>query len=137
MELNFTASTDKLNDKVFSDAYAIATIDVGDLKKVKNAALKAAVVAHTLAEYDNAPDIKSRNNTNYLPNHQIGLIVESAIFSQMTGAPYQTRKDVVAPVRDAAGNISSVNVAFDYGSGNVFSTSLAYPDTGKMLSDFK
>ena len=96
------------------DDYDKAKVDVGDLKRIKKSELLAGLLGHNLAENFNAPSPANRNYLNYKPNHDIGLIVESSIVSEMTGSTYKTREYRGKVV--STNNGRRFNVTFEYGS---------------------
>jgi RHS repeat-associated protein len=106
-DVTVTLNTTKNDSGTWIDKFSSRTVDVGDLKAIRNAGggnFVAGQLGHILAEYSGVA-VNKANNPNYVDTydngnpktHDAGLEMESQILSQLDGENYAPRRQGYLP----------------------------------------
>lgn len=74
------------------------------------------MLGHTFEEHGAFPDIKDRSKANYKIGHDLGLVTETGIMSEMLGTNLSKRKDIWGPDKQFTRDIRVSQLTYDYGN---------------------
>jgi len=117
--ISFTVVNSAERDKEITyDVFASGSVDLKDFGKAEKAGnpFLAAMLGHTFEEHGAFPDTKDRTKANYKIGHELGLVTETGILSEMLGTNLSKRKEVWGADKQITKDIRVSQYTYDYGN---------------------